>query len=209
MKIFLIALSVIFGILLLLLLLLLIKVRLNVVYDGEPTVRLKYLFLTFTLYPKKEKVKKAKKTKKQKTVKKSSEPKKKKDIRRMFSFYKEIVTEVILPASSRLLEKLTVRVNSLKVTVASDNAAETAILYGVASGGCAMLFELLSQISNFSSASRDDVYIGCRYDTDETTCKADIELRLRALFAITSLLPPLMRYLEIKEEFGKNAGQTE
>ena len=85
MSVFLVILAILGGLLLLFGLLLLLRVGVQLRYDGSFSVKLKVLFLSFTLFPKKEKLrikgqlpseKKAKKEKKKKQKKEKAVSKK-------------------------------------------------------------------------------------------------------------------------------------
>ncbi len=162
MSVFLVILAILGGLLLLFGLLLLLRVGVQLRYDDSFSVKLKVLFLSFTLFPKKEKLrikgqlpseKKAKKEKKKKQ-KKEKAVSKKPDFSEMFSFYRQLFTEVILPALGRFLKHLHLRVDQLQIEIASEDAAKTALLYGSAVSGGTAFLEFLRNITHLKWAGR-------------------------------------------------------
>ena len=187
-------------------------------YDGSFSVKLKVLFLSFTLFPKKEKLrikgqlpseKKAKKEKKKKQ-KKEKAVSKKPDFSEMFSFYRQLFTEVILPALGRFLKHLHLRVDQLQIEIASEDAAKTALLYGSAvsegfimqklSGSGTAFLEFLRNITHLKMGREEEIYIRSRFDKIEGSCRVRITLSLCLWQAVHILLPALMKYLLLQQK---------
>lgn len=212
MSVFLVILAILGGLLLLFGLLLLLRVGVQLRYDGSFSVKLKVLFLSFTLFPKKEKLrikgqppseKKAKKEKKKKQKQKKEKEKavsKKPDFSEMFSFYKQLFTEVILPALGRFLKHLHLRVDQLQIEIASEDAAKTALLYGSAVSGGTAFLEFLRNITHLKMGREEEIYIRSRFDKTEGSCRVRITLSLFLWQAVHILLPALMKYLLLQQE---------
>ena len=184
MSVFLVILAILGGLLLLFGLLLLLRVGVQLRYDGSFSVKLKVLFLSFTLFPKKEKLrikgqlpseKKAKKEKKKKQ-KKEKAVSKKPDFSEMFSFYRQLFTEVILPALGRFLKHLHLRVDQLQIEIASEDAAKTALLYGSAVSGGTAFLEFDGYIKEYELAPGQQIVVDTGYLAAMTgSCKIEVK----------------------------------
>lgn len=209
MSVFLVILAILGGLLLLFGLLLLLRVGVQLRYDGSFSVKLKVLFLSFTLFPKKEKLrikgqppseKKEKKKKKKKKQKKEKAVSKKPDFSELFSFYRQLFTEVILPALGRFLKHLHLRVDQLQIEIASEDAAKTALLYGSAVSGGTAFLEFLRNITHLKMGREEEIYIRSRFDKTEGSCRVRITLSLCLWQAVHILLPALMKYLLLQQK---------
>ena len=204
MSVFLVILAILGGLLLLFGLLLLLRVGVQLRYDGSFSVKLKVLFLSFTLFPKKEKLRikgqlpSEKKAKKEKKKKKAVS--KKPDFSEMFSFYRQLFTEVILPALGRFLKHLHLRVDQLQIEIASEDAAKTALLYGSAVSGGTAFLEFLRNITHLKMGREEEIYIRSRFDKTEGSCRVRITLSLCLWQAVHILLPALMKYLLLQQK---------
>ena len=206
MSVFLVILAILGGLLLLFGLLLLLRVGVQLRYDGSFSVKLKVLFLSFTLFPKKEKLRikgqppSEKKAKKEKKKKKEKAVSKKPDFSEMFSFYRQLFTEVILPALGRFLKHLHLRVDQLQIEIASEDAAKTALLYGSAVSGGTAFLEFLRNITHLKMGREEEIYIHSRFDKTEGSCRVRITLSLCLWQAVHILLPALMKYLLLQQK---------
>ena len=136
-------------------LLLLIPIRLALDFDGELSVRLRYLFLCFRLYPRKEK----KKKKPEKAAgKRKRAPEKDKDSSSGLSSFGKMLKEdgpgaviaylservkLTATAVKKLLHVLTVDRLELVIRAAGEDAADTALLFGKI---CAGVYPSLSAL---------------------------------------------------------------
>ncbi len=89
------------------------------------------------------------------------------------------VTELAKTILSRTLSHARVKIYRLAITVASSDAAKTALLYGAVSPAVAFLLETLEQFSNLKIAS--DAPIGVQADFTDDRCHADLHVRFRLL----------------------------
>lgn len=205
MSVFLVILAILGGLLLLFGLLLLLRVGVQLRYDGSFSVKLKVLFLSFTLFPKKEKLRikgqpPSEKKEKKKKQKKEKAVSKKPDFSELFSFYRQLFTEVILPALGRFLKHLHLRVDQLQIEIASEDAAKTALLYGSAVSGGTAFLEFLRNITHLKMGRKEEIYIHSRFDKTEGSCRVRITLSLCLWQAVHILLPALMKYLLLQQK---------
>lgn len=189
---------------LLLLLLLLLKISICVKYDDGIFVVLKLLFLSFTLFPKKEKIdlkefsakginKKLKKDavhiekkKKSESKKKENKQKKKKvsDVTEAIKLISELLSRIV----GRFFKYLRVKVARIRVVIATDDAAKTALQYGLAVQGVQYVVTLLENVSNFSVEKNGYISVDCDYCSEKPILDVDISFSIRAWQALALLL---------------------
>ncbi len=198
-----IALYIIIGIIALIAAILCVRVGINIVFEEELAVYLKVLFLRFRLYPQKKKKfkpkkhgKKREKAKKPDTVVKDvhSEPKKKPPITETIA----TVTELIKAFSAAFARKLHVRLAKISIKIATGDAAQTAILYGAASGAMACLIDLLDSITSLSSLRRSEISVVPDFTSEHTEARINISLSVSVFGALTVLIKTLLKYLSLK-----------
>ncbi len=201
------------ALLLLFVFLLFLPIRLAVCFDKKIRLSLKILCFSFLLYPKKKKwrmkehlpeyqKKKKKKSDKKpaaKSTPQSEGGKKESAVERIARKYEEItdlLNTVIFPAAKRLGKHLTVSISRIELTIGSDDAAKTALLYAAAVNGGYALLALIDEHTNLKKKGKGLIGVTCRYDLDKTSITFDIELALSLFGAISILLPTLVSYLQ-------------
>ena len=225
MKIFLIILAVFFGVLLLLALLLCVRVWVSVAYDEEPIVKIKALFFSYKILPKKKKwrmkkhlpkakkaseasskaakkaaKKSAKKAEKRAAKKASSKAKPKKSLSEQLTFYKELATKVAIPTAKRLQRHLALRIYSLKVFVGGGDASKTAISYGIASSAAETLFGFFSSCCDLKAVKKKNVFIAADFSAASTAAEIDIAIGLRLWQALHILLPAVISFVKVRDD---------
>lgn len=136
-------------------------IRLSLSFDGSLSLDARYLFLRFPLYPKEKKIRlsdytKRKIKKRQKKAmqkrriaeqKEANKQKKKKRtltqnlrlLRLLLALLKEIYKDI--------LDAVRIKIRAFRVSVATDDAAKTALLYGTAAQGTAYLLAILQDFT--------------------------------------------------------------
>lgn len=171
--------------LLFLLFLLFIRLRVCLIYTGEVRVFLRILFLRIPIYPRKKQVrvkdfsyKRLKKRKKKPTEVAEKEPapqKKKATASEQLALFTELVTSLY----KRFLKYFRLDVHRLRITVATADAAETAILYGVASQGLAYLLAFLDRHTNLHPACRADIGVYADFIGQKSSADCNLTFSLR------------------------------
>lgn len=90
-----------------------------------------------------------------------------------------MITHVVKTAVSRFGKHLRIRIARLHLTVGSEDAATTAILYGILSQSICYLAALLDSTSTLRHPSRADVDIHADYLSEKITCDIEIGFSLR------------------------------
>lgn len=191
---------VLLGIALLIILLLISRVRVFVCYDEGLRVYAKFLFVKVNIVPSKDKKQKKKKTKK--TVieeaphehEKLPEAKKEKSITKKLWEIKSVLAEVIRV----FLGKLHFRFIKLRIRIACENAAKTALLYAGANQGTAYILEILRNISNVDVTKNSDIYVNADFISQESLFDCKVELYIRVAPLITVGIHALKEYIRFK-----------
>ena len=189
---------VLLGIALLIVLLLLSKVRVFICYEDSLRIYAKFLFLKFSIIPTKEKKPKKKKPKKthvdthpQEQV---SQPTKEKSITKKLWELRNGLFEII----KFFLGKLHFRFIKLRINIACENAAKTALLYAGANQGIAYILETLRNISNVDVAKNSDVYVNADFISQKSEFESKIELYIRVAPLISVGIHALKEYIKLK-----------
>ena len=195
------ALIIIFSIIVLLALLLSLKITLRITYEDSLRVYLKVFFVKTRLYPSKKKEKKyphsmskrkarkikdslQKKSKPKKKKKKEEKPIEKNDLISIVS----ITTNFVKNFISTFTRAVRVKFSRMHITVASEDAATTAILYGAITQSVNVLFPLIDNIKSVKKLpSGKELSVRADFLTDKPTVDIDINLYVRVGGALKAL----------------------
>lgn len=191
---------ILFGILLFILLVLLIPVGIKLKYQNELQLFLYIGFVKLRLIPEKPKKEKAKK----KTENKTDKPEKNKNI----------IKEKGLPWLVSLLKKLAelaggvlkdffkhiiIRKLMLSITVASDDAAKTAVNYGYY---CSAVYPAVGLIAGAVKCKKYGVDIKPNFDENaKSNYFVELEAKIRILWILSVLLSHGKEIIEVLKEF--------
>lgn len=195
------ALIIIFSIIVLLALLLSLKITLRITYEDSLRVYLKVFFVKTRLYPSKKKEKKyphsMSKRKAQKikdSLQKKSKPKKKKKKEEKPIAKNDLISIVSITTNfvknfiSTFTRAVRVKFSRMHITVASEDAATTAILYGAITQSVNVLFPLIDNIKNVKKLpSGKELSVRADFLTDKPTVDIDINLYVRVGGALKAL----------------------
>lgn len=201
-----IALYILLCLFLVLSLLCLVKLKITAQYTDSLTLRLKVLFLTFTLVPTKKKPKKQKK----KILNKKKEPSKKaekkpsllkklsdkKGLSGLLSMLSEIV-KLLGSTAKGVYSNIVIEKLDLDVTIVGDDAADTALKYGKL---CGVFYSAVSVIcDNVKEVYDYNVNVTPDFD-DESKGKvfADTKLYIRTFYVLKFALKALFKMLVIR-----------
>lgn len=195
------ALIIIFSIIVLLALLLSLKITLRITYEDSLRVYLKVFFVKTRLYPSKKKEKKyphsmsKRKARKIKdSLQKKSKPKKKKKKEEKHIEKNDLISIVSITTNfvknfiSTFTRAVRVKFSRMHITVASEDAATTAILYGAITQSVNVLFPLIDNIKNVKKLpSGKELSVRADFLTDKPTVDIDINLYVRVGGALKAL----------------------
>lgn len=203
------ALIIILAIVILIALLLSVKVVLRITYADSLAIYLKILFVKIRLYPSKKREKKyphsmsrrkAKKIKdslegKKKLSKKKKQKKDKKDkpdkeeeAPDLISIV-SIVTSFVKSFLKVFAGSVRLKFSRLKIVVASEDAATTAITYGAVTQGINVLFPLLEGIKNVKKLPpKKELSVRADFLSDTPSVDIDVNIYIRVGGALKALL---------------------
>ncbi len=209
---------------------LMLPVKIILSSDDGFSATLRILFFNFSIPPKsKEKKKMSRRDfrnelKKQrlKSKGKAKIKKDKKSVKKYsgddIPFYLELLKGFIGKTYESAKRGLTVKVEKLHITVATDDPAKTAISYGIISQACAYLFEFLGSLVNIKYKKNSNVAITTDFSSTETTYEMKIALSWRLYRALAILASTALRasnslsshreHLNKKSQKQKNTTQT-
>ncbi|NLP47640.1 MAG: DUF2953 domain-containing protein [Clostridiales bacterium] len=184
-------------------LLLCIKFKLVLVYAEEVRFEVRWLFIKYTVYPAKAKVKKTKeKEKKEKVKEEKTEEKKEKKPNILTKFYNnqgvpgllDLLSELLAVLgrlSKRLLSALVFDKFDLAINVGGDDAAAVALRYGKV---CSVLYPVLGQIFSLVKVKKSDIDVKANFTSEESEASFHIVL---ALFPIILLYAIIILLIEL------------
>ena len=150
---------------------------------------------------KKKKKKAAKKAEKKQSEKKSgkvlsekTEPKEKRDISELI----EAVVEIVRVFFERFGRHLHIKLRRLNITVASPDAASTAVLYGAVCGAVQCLLELLYNSVTLTLPKNEEITVTPDFTSEKTRADVDITFSLRLWQVIDILFRSVWAYIKTK-----------
>ena len=191
--------------LLLILAILMLRVGLILRYEEEVSLFFKYRIFPRKSTPKvkefsakgirskldKDKEKLDKQNEKEKKEKVKAAPKKKTNVIETVKLVADILSTLV----EKLLRYLRVRVACLELTVATDDAAKTAIQYGIAVQIVQYIVTTLECITDFKVERDGNVRVDCDFCADRSLLKVDMEFSIRLWQAIAMALGAGAKYV--------------
>jgi len=207
------ALYIVLGISALLFVLLLVPVRLSLIFKDELSLTLSYLFFRFSLYPREKRVKlsdytprklrkKKKKLRQKRQLEKISEAKKAKKPQKTLTQrlrQLRLILAILKNTYKNILSAVRIRVVRLYVTVATDDAAKTALLYGAAAQSTAYLLSLLRSYTK-TTVKRGGADVFANFCETESTLDASIVFSARPLALLCLGLRASFLFLKLKQK---------
>ena len=133
----------------------------------------------------KKKKKPSKSSKKKKDSKEKPEKKEKNDLLSILS----IIISFVKYFLRVFLKSVRVKVAKLQITVATEEAGKTAVLYGAVSQSVNTLIPLLENIKNFKKLPKgNDLMVDADFLLDKSTIKTDITLYVRVGSALKAII---------------------
>ena len=210
------ALIIILSILLPLGILLFSRLRLSLIFDGVLRLHVKYLFLGFQLYPRKQRLRPKKQKKRAKrpksgamTVntlktahkKEARPPLRFSDIRMIFRILRDVIGRIL--AKARRHVRLGVR--HLRLTVGGEkNAARAAIEYGLAVQSAEYLFAYLESTGFFRHPENGAVSISVDFLSKDSSLDTRIDISCPFLFLFPLLFSSLSTALQAKRRWARH-----
>lgn len=206
------ALIIILSIIAFILLLLIIPVSIYIDYNGENIkIWLRYLFIKFQLIPQKEKKEKKKKPKKKSEKNPKNEKKEEKEKENPFLNFIEAqgisgvvdilksIINIVKDFLNYIRTHILIKKLIVNITVAGENAADTAIDFG---NTCSMIYPLLGTLSGIVTVCDiPDVNISADYNSKKSKTKLYTVIAVRPIMLLCALViygvKAMMLYIKI------------
>lgn len=193
-------------VILILLILLLMPLRLTIDYGETLIIRLKYLFLTFTLFPAKPKKKKPSSKKKAEEKNKETsadkeqknQPKKKSRFAALKDKYgldglieliKEIV-HIVVDVLKGFAKHMMIQNIVINAVIAGEDSADTALKYGYA---CSVIYPALSILDSNCKLKKHSEDISAGFLAEKCVIEFHMLVKMKVIFVLGILLSALFR----------------
>lgn len=195
------ALYIILGILLFFAVLMICPVTIHVLYENEFSAKVTYLFLTYTLTPEKqEETEQSEEEEEEKQKEKSDDTKSRiqqmieqKGLSGFISFMKELAN-IAVGAAKKLFKHLVISDLNVNITVATDDAAQTALDYSYV---CAALYPAVSVIIGSCKCKKYHVKVNPDFDQNESEIYFYTKAYIKLFFIVSSALRALFSFLKV------------
>ena len=183
-----------------------LKIKINIILDEKFAVYAKVLFIKIKLFPKDKKNKKPKRPSNKK-VKGKKEKKKthavqtdeNQSIKLKIVDYIKITCDVVKLFSKKFAKHLHIKLAKIYIRVATDDAAQTAILYGVIAQALSYLIEALDTVTNLDSLKKAYINVEPDYLSDKFDAKINITLSVRVFGLLDVGINSLVRFLKLQQ----------
>lgn len=181
-----------------------LNIKINLILDGEFFAYAKVLFFKIKFFPRDKNNKKSKKSSKKKEKpkkqkKKTSEKTESKGTPKLkIVDYIYIIRDVSRAFFGRFAKHLHIKLAKIYIRVATDDAAQTAILYGAVSQALACLLEVLDSVTNLDKIEKAEIDVEPDFLSEKTDAKINITYSLRVIGILDIGIKTLIRFLKAK-----------
>lgn len=178
-----------------------LKIKINIVLDEKFAVYAKVLFIKIKLFPKDKKIKKQKKVKEKEEKKKTHAVKAddNENIKLKIVDYIKIACDVVKLFFKKFAKLLHVKLAKVYIRVATGDAAQTAILYGVISQALSYLIEALDTVTNLDGLKKAYINVEPDYLSEKFDAKINITLSVRVFGLLDIGINSLVRFIKLKQ----------
>ena len=180
-----------------------LRIKLQIIYKDELFVYLRILFFKIQIIPDKDKKLNLSKFKKEK---KDSPMPILKDVKDAETDSPSIIDklnsirEIISIFFNAFRAHLHVKLTKIHINVATNDAAQTALLYGAVSTAVACIVDLLDDITNLKPLKQSSISVEPDFLSNKTDIDLNITLYVSALGAIKILMKSFIKYYILKNE---------
>lgn len=186
---------IVLGILLFFVFLFTLPLHVKITANDDVSVVARVLFIRYSLFPMQKRRKKPKKKKKggqsgapsakPAKKKKAKKPKKKRTKKELWYLIR-LLLKIVTAVLKKLPRSVRIRLETFEITVATGDAAKTAVLYGAVSGLAWNLFDILK--NNIDFKVRKNASVGVEADflgeRSKANIKIDFSTNLGKVFAL-------------------------
>jgi predicted NBD/HSP70 family sugar kinase len=207
-----------------------IKASVVIAYSDEITLFVRVLFIKIPILPKKEpkKIKgmsasKAKKIRKQlekKAQKKALSAKEKEEAKKNKQASKkkksaaeiiaiiQMVSDLAVTVIERFARHLRIRIARIKLVIASEDAATTALLYGTVTQSINLLFPVLERVKNFPKLKDADISVDCDFASTEPEIDIMLGFSIRVWQVLHIAISALITFIKHQLKTDAKSGQA-
>ena len=193
---------IILAVLLLIFILLIFPVKVYINYYDKIEITIRYIFFKFKQTGKPEKQEEKKRKKEKKKLKKDKEPKEKKEsslsklkkengIKGLIELFKEIL-KIFFKTAKKIIKHIYIEKIDLNIAVSSEDAAQTAILYGKIN---AYFYSVYALLSNFFNIKFKRINIYPDFLSEETKINFSMVVKTRPVFILMSAVALIFKFL--------------
>lgn len=177
------------------------SVRLRISYYKELGLKISYLCFTFTIFPQKKKPPKKKEQAKKAKKQEEEKPKKEnifqtvyreKGLEGLLHLLRSLV-EIAGGTLKRLFTHLRAKKLSLHVSVANEDAAETALMYGKV---CAVVYPSFSVLTGTMKCKKFEVAVVPDFQSGKTQIQGEADVTIRVAVLLITAAQALIRYMK-------------
>ncbi len=194
---------ILLGIVLLICLILSLRINLHIIYENEPKVYLRILFIKLEILPNTSKIFGFNK---QQEKKKDLPTHVLKDIKDADSTSPSIIDKldsirnILLILAESFKKHLHVRLSKIHIRVATSDAAKTAILYGAVSTAVACIIDIVDDIANLKTLKESSVSVEPDFLSEKTDIKLNIILYMSVIGTIKVLLHSFIKHYALNDK---------
>lgn len=177
----------------------------HIIYEDNLKIFIRVLFVKYTIFPqKKAKFDERKYAKKHSKKDEPPKPqiKHKGDIEKNHTLLDKLnlIKEILSVFLKSFSKYINVRIKKLYIRVASNDAAQTAILYGAVSAIVANILELIDSYTNLKSLKKGTVSVEPDFIANESDIGINISLSISVLGALVTLAKTFWKYAILKNK---------
>lgn len=198
-----------------------LKAKITIEYSGELSVFLQVLFIKIKLYPKRDKKSGPHSMSKKRAARIKKKAEQKKPIFSIKILRKKQKTDTTVVHGKTTLSELLDTINTVKdivgeiaktffghlridlarlhITVASDDAATTAIYYGLVCDALTHLLPVLESTKGFKTPKAQDISVRADYLSEHITADVKISMSLRVWHVLHTLITAIKKVMPFME----------
>jgi len=193
--------AVVAAVVLILALMLLSPLRVELCVGDGTNVIARFLIFKRVILPSPPKKNKSKKKKSKEKQKKSQSKKpQKQDSSSGIVSQIQMITALVKQLLEKAKKHLKIELKKLVISVGSDEAAKTAMIYGAVCVACDELLETMRRSLNFKIKGDDAVNVFADFTSEKTYADINIVFSLNIIGALRIVIPILFKYLKDKDK---------
>lgn len=199
------------SILLLTAFLLFCSVSVEAAFEEELSARIGYLFFHFSVWPRPEKQRKEKEPEKEKQPTEKKKPSKIRELlhQKGLSGFLELLrafSRVAYGSAKKLLSHTVVRLLMLDLTVGGEDAAQTAVNYGMA---CGLVSTALTGLLSSAKCKERNVNVLPDFQNGTGGVRFRIRLKIRLIFILSAGISALIGFVKVYIKSRKESGHPD